>query len=225
MKLSDRLQMIADEINIGETMADIGTDHGFLPLYLLETKKCKKAIMADISQGSLQKARENCQLYFPEKVFDLRQGSGIEVLKDGEVDTVVIAGMGGILMTEILGNDTEKSHSIKKYILQPRNNIGKLREWLSKNSFTIIKEQLVRESKFIWEVLTVVNENPIHYELPRSLLTCKGPLLKEFLYNKLNMEVYIEENIGKAKDPDLEKLKECQYRIHYIKEMIGDLYG
>ena len=60
MKLSDRLQLIADEIKVGETMADIGCDHGFLPIYLMSEKKCPKAIMTDISEGSLQKAKDNC---------------------------------------------------------------------------------------------------------------------------------------------------------------------
>ena len=80
-------------------MADIGTDHGFLPVYLWEAGISPHVIMADISRGSLDKARDNCEMLHPGQDFDLRLGSGIEVLADGEVDAVAIAGMGGILMT------------------------------------------------------------------------------------------------------------------------------
>lgn len=127
MKLSPRLKKIAEQINAGETMADIGTDHGFLPIYLWENKICPKVIMADISSGSLLKARENCEMYDPDARFDLRLGSGIEVLEEAEVDAVVMAGMGGILMTEILEKDIKKSLSFRKLILQPRKDVGKLR--------------------------------------------------------------------------------------------------
>ena len=97
MKLTPRLQTIADEINPGETMADIGTDHGFLPVYLWENKISPNVIMADISAGSLAKAEENCRAFFPDREFDLRLGNGLEILQPGEVDAVVMAGMGGIL--------------------------------------------------------------------------------------------------------------------------------
>lgn len=74
MKLSERLQLIADEINKGETMADIGTDHGFLPLYLLETGKCPHVVMADISSGSLKKAEDNCRALHPEREYESASG-------------------------------------------------------------------------------------------------------------------------------------------------------
>ena len=117
IKLTSRLKTIADEIEKGETMADIGTDHGFLPVFLWEKGICPKVVMTDVSSGSLAKARLNCQTLHPEADFDLRLGSGLEVLEPGEVDAVVIAGMGGILMTEILGADIEKAWSFKKIIL------------------------------------------------------------------------------------------------------------
>ena len=138
MKLSDRLQLIADEIHCGETMADIGTDHGFLPLYLLETKKCPKVIMADISSGSLKKAEDNCKMANPDGNYELRLGDGIDILEDGEVDVVAIAGMGGNLIADILEWNLAKSRSIKRYILQPRRHVGKLRHWLACNGFKIV---------------------------------------------------------------------------------------
>lgn len=80
--------------------------------------------MTDISEGSLNKAIENCRRFHPETEFDFRLGSGIDVLSEGETDDLIIAGMGGMLMTEILGKDPYKAKSFKKIVLQPRNNIG-----------------------------------------------------------------------------------------------------
>jgi len=198
MKLSPRLKKIAEQINAGETMADIGTDHGFLPIYLWENKICPKVIMADISSGSLLKARENCEMYDPDASFDLRLGSGIEVLKEAEVDAVVMAGMGGILMTEILEKDIKKSLSFRKLILQPRKDVGKLRYWLFNNGFSITNEALVREGKYICEIITAVpkevaitrqmNGDDIEYEFPHSLIDYNDELLEEYLNTKRKLE-------------------------------------
>lgn len=223
MKLSDRLELIANEITKGETMADIGTDHGFLPMYLYENCISPKVIMADVSKDSLGKAMENGKLFYPDMNFDYRLGSGVEVLDFNEVDAVVIAGMGGILMTEILGNDLKKSHSFKKYILQPRNNVGFLRKWLGQNGFYIKKEQLVRESRFIWEVLTVVNDDDIYYDFPKNLILDRNDLTIEYLNTKLNIEKYILENLNKAKVIDEEKIEHTKSRIEYMVNLIGEV--
>lgn len=208
MKLSERLQYIADEIMKGETMADIGTDHGFLPLYLLEKSKCPKVIMADISSGSLKKAETNCKLVKPRGDYELRLGNGIDVLKDGEVDVVVIAGMGGLLIADILEWNLYKSRSVKRYILQPRNNPGRLRHWLCLNGFTIVKEGIVREGKFLCEIFTVesgcrpvwTEENPAPlysaaFDYPESLISCESPLITEYLNRHLEIEEQILERI------------------------------
>ena len=162
MKLTDRLQMIADGIRAGETMADIGTDHGFLPIFLAESGICPHVIMTDISDGSLTKAETDLRLAQGEGNAELegrtelRLGDGLSVLKPGEVDVVVIAGMGGILMTEILGADPEKTGSFGRFILQPRNNPGRLRAFLLDRGFRITREQIVREHRFLCEIITAV---------------------------------------------------------------------
>lgn len=218
MKLSERLQTIADEIRPGETMADIGTDHGFLPLYLLERGISPKVIMADISRGSLEKAGDNCKLCRAGAGFELRLGNGIDVLQNAEVDTVVMAGIGGLLTVDMLDWNLEKSRSFKRYILQPRNKPGRLRHWLYCNGFEIVKETLVRESRFIWEILTVESgEKPsaerkavpysAEFDYPDSLITFGGELTEEYLQVKLKLHREIYQNIvknGGAENPQAE---------------------
>lgn len=232
MKLSDRLQFIADEIKDGETMADIGTDHGFLPLYLLETKKCPKVIMADISSGSLKKAEDNCKLLNPSGNYDLRLGNGIDILQDGEVDVVAIAGMGGHLIADILDWNLAKSRSIKRYILQPRRHVGKLRHWLAINGFQIVKEGLVEEGKFICEILTV-ESGPAsagidaaygpEFDYPESLIEHRNPLTREYLNRRMALELVILENIEKNSQNADEESPLCRARIERIKKLISRL--
>jgi len=231
MKLSDRLQLIADEIIVGETMADIGTDHGFLPLYLMESGKCPHVIMADISKGSLAKADENCKLAGPGKTYDLRLGDGIDVLEDGEVDVIVIAGMGGLLIRDILDWNVKKSRSMSRYIFQPRNKVGALRYWLYSNGFSIEKESLVRESKYICEILTVRTAGEVHrqaeytadFDYPDSLLTWRGPLTEEYLLTKLQLEDDIFQNILKnSRNPEVEGVM-AEARVNKLKYLLNEL--
>lgn len=230
MKLTPRLKKIADRIDRGESVADIGTDHAFLPLYLWEAGISPKVIMSDVSEGSLAKAGENCQKLHPDTEFDLRLGSGIEVLEKGEVSVVVMAGMGGILMTELLGADVEKARSFSKLIFQPRKDVGKLRFWLFDNGFRITDEALVREGKYICEIISAVpgeiavtrqlNGDDIEYEFPHSLPDYNDELLTEYLTVKKNLEKAILSNMSKGKYTTAKELRHQQYRIDYIESLL-----
>ncbi len=239
MKLSDRLQYIADQIENGETMADIGTDHGFLPIYLLDRGICPRAILVDISEGSLKKAEENCKA-FEENTgrhlnWELRLGDGIDVLKDGEADAVVMAGIGGQLMCEILDWNRAKSRSMKRYILQPRNHPGLVRKWLYEQGFVITREGLVREGKYICEILTAESrlrpEGPPQlpdggeaaFAYPDSLLKWHGPLTAEYLNRKLELEREILQNIsGRSQNPEKDSIP-VKNRIRQILYLLEEL--
>ena len=230
ISLSDRLEKIGNEVNKGETMVDLGTDHGFLPVALWERGISPKVIMADVSEGSLNKAKENCRLSHPDVEFDFRLGDGLKVIENGEVDAVVIAGMGGILMTEILEADLEKSWSFKKLILQPRNNVGFLRHWLYNNCYKITNEQLVREGKYICEIITAVpietgvpkmmTSDRIEFEVPLKLLDFKNELTEEYIERKLNKEKSILQGIEKGNNPEFEVLRSQQYKIDYLTYLL-----
>lgn len=239
MKLSDRLQYIADQIVNGETMADIGTDHGFLPIYLLERGICPRAILADISKGSLKKAEENCKAFEQNTGrhlnWELRLGDGIDVLEDGEADAVVMAGIGGQLMCEILDWNCAKSRSMKRYILQPRNHPGLVRKWLYEHGFAIVREGLVREGKYICEILTVESgprpENvPLPPEggdaafaYPNSILRWRDPLAAEYLRRKLELEREILLNIStNSQNPEQDSMP-VKNRIRQILYLLEEL--
>ena len=228
LKLSDRLQKIADLIEPGESVADIGTDHGFLPIALWENGKSPHVVLSDINSGPLEKARANIDKYFPDKEFDIRIGSGIQTLQPFEVDTVVIAGMGGLLIADILGDDLTKAKSFHKLILQPRNAQDKLRAWLLKNGFAIQDEILVRERKYLCEIILAIPDgNPvkaepqeIDLEISPILFIKKDPLLVEFIENKIRIERKVFESIkaGAIKNK-AEKMKISEARITLLQEL------
>ena len=233
VNLSDRLRAIADEVETGQSVADVGTDHGLLPLALWEEGRAGKVVMTDVSASSLEKAAANCRLFHPEADFDLRVGDGLTPLRAGEADVLILAGMGGILMTEILGADTEKAGSFAKLILQPRNHVGILRHWLYNNGFSIAKEKLVREGRFICEIIVAIPKEVavirsmgperIEYEYPHSLLKFAGPLTEEYLRGKLQIEKDILAGMEKARDADPRRLRSQRYRIEYIERLVKQL--
>lgn len=157
VKLSERLMKIASYVETGERVADIGTDHGLLPFYLLENEISPHVVLCDINEGPMEKARQNANARYPGTSFDMRIGNGLSQVKAGEVDTVVIAGMGGKLIIDILSAEPEKTNSIRKFILQPRNAAPALRRWLIENQFTIANEKLAWERGRICEIIVAAS--------------------------------------------------------------------
>ena len=162
--ISKRLNKISSHIK-GKRMADIGTDHGLVPIFLIENKIVDYAIAADISKPSLQKAidlakEKNIEL-------DARLGDGMEVLnpEDG-IETVVIAGMGGVLIGEIL-SASEISKNVR-LILQPMQGAKELRKYLFENGYEIIDEDVVFEDDRYFEIIVAEYDGKIR-EVPNEI--------------------------------------------------------
>lgn len=236
IRLTERLKSIADEVEIGETVADIGTDHGFLPVYLLQKGISPRVVMTDVSPASLAKAEKNCMEMLPGDLAGLgspRLGDGLSVVEEGECDCLIMAGMGGILMTEILDRDKNKAKAYGKLIFQPRNNPGRLRHWLYNNGFSIVNEKLVREKERICEIITAIpkevaviksmGSERIEYQYPHSLVDFVGPLTKEYLSIKLNEEKKIYCGLSSSKSADFKILRSQAYRVEYLERMIESL--
>lgn len=155
MNLTPRLKKIADLIPENCTLADIGTDHAYLPIYCLLNGKIKKAVASDINKGPLLRARENVKRYGLERKIDLRLSDGIEGLGYGEADVIVIAGMGGLLIGSIL----ERAESVLKrgtfLILQPMIAQKELRKYLYSGLFSPEGEYLAEEDGRIYNIITV----------------------------------------------------------------------
>lgn len=221
MKLTDRLLKIASLASDGKKIADIGTDHGYIPVYLLKEGKVPFAVLADVNKGPLDNAhKEVIQNNLLDKV-DLRLGSGIEILEIGEVEEVIIAGMGGILISELLEAKKEVAHNVEKLILQPMQAQEELRYYLLNNGYEILEEVLVREDFRIYEIIVAkytgkntIIEDEIYYEVGIKLLENKDSLFNDFIEKKIKTYSSIVNKLeGKNGEAIDKKRKESEVAI------------
>ncbi len=187
MILSPRLQAIADFIKPCDTMADIGTDHAYLPVWLCLNNRCESAIAADVNQGPLDRATETVSRFHLQEKISLRLGSGADPLTPGEADAIVIAGMGGLLIGELLMANPQVFQAAKQIYLQPMSSIPELRESLYHMGYTIQEEILVPEEDKLYHILSVKQQpekeplSTFDFILGKELCDAKPPHFKEYL--------------------------------------------
>ena len=228
LKLTNRLLKIASLVSENKRLADIGTDHGYIPVYLLNEGRIDFAILGDINKGPLENARNEVKRNKLEDKVDLRLGSGIEVLKKGEVDEVIIAGMGGILIGELLEANKEVAHSVDKLILQPMQAQEELRQYLLNNGYEILDECLEKEDFRLYEIIVAKYtgenthlEDNIYYEVGKKLIENKDELLVEFIENKIKKYNNIISKLGnKDTEAVIAKRNLANERIGKLKELI-----
>lgn len=196
IKLSSRLEVIAGCVTGACSMADIGTDHGYLPAYLVENKGVCRAIASDINQQPLKKAQKIIDAQQLQKQIETRLGSGLSVLKPGEVEVVVMAGMGGLLIRDLLKAQPAVARAAKKLVLQPMNNQAVLRRYLETAGFLITREELAREGDRVYEIIVaepgaMIVTTPLEYELGFEYYRHQHPLLGALIDRKIFLEQQI----------------------------------
>lgn len=224
MELSKRLQAVADFVTAGYITADIGTDHAYIPIYLIENKISPHAFAMDINEGPLMRAKEHVVECGYSKQIVLRQSDGMKALKEKEAQTVVIAGMGGGLVMKILTDSWKVTCSLKECILQPQSEIAKVRAFLLKKGFLFMEENMVLEDGKFYPMMKVKppslnynnceqwTETQIRYG--KLLLEQKNPVLKKFLEKEISVK---EEIIKKLKK------QTGEHADQRIKELCEDL--
>ncbi|WIF94779.1 tRNA (adenine(22)-N(1))-methyltransferase [Caminicella sporogenes] len=225
MKLSPRLQTIADLVPKDTVVGDIGTDHGYIPVYLVQNKITNKVIATDINEGPLDNAKKTIEMYNLSEFIETRLGSGLKPFKCNEIQTAIIAGMGGLLIGKILEESFDIAKTIDTLILQPMVAQDELRKWLMENGFNITYEKLARENEKMYEILVVTKgkmnmEDKIYFEVGKKLIENKDPLLKDFIdmkikkYNQI-LKMVERENSINAKS----KMAECREKIKKFEEL------
>ena len=200
MELSKRLQAVADLVSEGVTVADVGTDHGYIPIYLCKTDRCPKAIAMDVNEGPLLRAKAHIAEYGLQQLIGTRQSDGVQKLTPGEYECVVIAGMGGTLTVRILTEGEAVFRSLKEFVLQPQSELWKVRKYLSENGYVIVQEDMVFEDGKYYPMMKVLNGSSSAYDMVelrygRELLEQKHPVLKDFLLKELRVKEEILENL------------------------------
>lgn len=178
MNINLRLKSIINEIE-GTSLADIGCDHGIVSVNALIENKVKRVIACDISDKSLDKAR-NLARQNNIKNIEFRCGDGLSVINDGEIDCVVIAGMGGCEIINIL---SKKLDSIERYVLLAHTHVKDLREFLVANSLKIIKDEVLYSDKHYYTI--IVAEKGKDKLTKKEILLGRDSLKNEFYKNYL----------------------------------------
>ena len=230
MELSKRLMKIASYVNYCDAIADIGTDHGYIPIYLVKNNKCNSAIASDINKGPIEKASTNIRFEGLSEKIKCLLGGGLKPLKVGEVNGVIIAGMGGNLIRDIILEDIEKVKLYDFLILQPAQNPEVLRKFLYNNNFEILNEDLILDDGKFYELFKVkYNENAkkinvkdeISYEISSILLESNNSLVNDYIKSKIkkyeNIITYIKDDTSLAK----KKKDILNEKINKLKEMIS----
>ncbi|OOE13641.1 tRNA (adenine(22)-N(1))-methyltransferase [Fictibacillus arsenicus] len=176
-KLSQRLEKVSNYVLQGSVLADIGSDHAYLPCYLGLKKKIKKGIAGEITEGPYLSAKEQVVLDGLSDIIEVRKGDGLSVLKENEAEVVTICGMGGSLITSILEKGKDKLGNAKRLVLQPNIGAKNVRNWLLKEKWVLSAEDIIKEDGKIYEVLVAdrSGEQPYTNNIEAELLF--GPFL------------------------------------------------
>ena len=224
MKLSKRLQTIADFVKKGAVVADIGTDHAHIPIYLIKNNIISKAYACDINAGPLEKAKENIN-YYGVKNIELRLSNGLEKLKTDEADTFIIAGMGGELIIDILDRGQGFFDKKNTFILSPHTKIEEVRNCLLRKGLKILKEDMcIDEGKFYTVMEAVYMGKTFSYTkgellFGKYLIDNKNPVL--FKYLKKERQKYLSIIAGEGINDT--RRRELKDRLDIIEETINEM--
>ena len=173
-RLSGRLLAVASFVEQDAVVADIGSDHAYLPSFLIKKGIVQRAIAGEVAKGPFESATRNVMREGIEQSITVRLANGLFAIEESDgVDTVTIAGMGGSLIASILENGKERLHKVKRIIAQPNIHAKAIREWAVLNDWKLVDEQILKEDNKIYEIL-VIEKGRATYDEFELLL---GPIL------------------------------------------------
>lgn len=226
MNLSARLEAVANLVSPYRTVVDIGSDHGYLPLWLVQTRRVTLAIAGEVQIGPLEAVRRTIRETAMEGEISARFGDGLQVVVPGEVEVAVIAGMGGKTIKGILERSPAVLNCLKRLVCQPMAGALGLRRWLVDNGWKIVEEDLVLEDGRLYEVLAAepgdaVLTDELMLEIGPILWQRKHPLLSEHLRRlkrqyedqALAMERAKSKLVLKKRESCLSKIRELEVKM------------
>ena len=238
--LSRRLQAVADLVSPGKRVCDVGCDHGYVSIYLIESGRADAVLAMDVNRGPLERARINVEKHGLTGYITLRLSNGLDAYRTGEAQSLVIAGMGGRLMQSILTKDKEKTEDFEELILQPQSELCSVREYLAENGYVTEAERMVFEDgkyypmmrvhyqaeknedadKTIKDMENSKEQKKSRYKVEclygRYLLMEKNPVLHQYLVKERQVFENILDNL--FKQPESEKIA---VRMEEVKEALG----
>ncbi|WP_082233811.1 tRNA (adenine(22)-N(1))-methyltransferase [Halobacillus massiliensis] len=230
-QLSQRLKEVADFLIDPVFFADIGSDHAYLPCYVCLNKPTARAIAGELNEGPFLSARKEVEENQLEHVIEVRKGNGLEVI-DGRVNQVVIAGMGGPLIKDILEKGNGKLKDVTRIIAQPNIDARSVRKWFYENGYNLTAERIIEENGHIYEILVAdrgegpspYNEDNLEKEmwLGPYLMQEKNKAFFEKWNDEKKKKLMILEQIKQSKNAEEAKVKKFEEQIMWLKEELNE---
>jgi tRNA (adenine22-N1)-methyltransferase len=227
MKLSNRLKTIASFVPDGSKVADIGTDHGYIPIHLVQEGKAKHAIAMDVRTGPLMRAKSHIAEAGLSDVIEVRLSDGLLKLNKDEADCVVIAGMGGELMIHILEEGKDLWDNIPCWVLSPQSELQKMRRFLVEQAFFVEQETMIKEDGKYYVVMRAVRTpsvsvddgREVSYRYGKSLLESKDPVLAEYLEDEAYQLEEIQKGLSNGETESAKsRMRELETELSWNKE-------
>jgi len=249
--LSRRLQMLADMVTPGNSVADVGCDHAFLSIYLVQAGISPHVLAMDVRKGPLSAARKHIESSGLNTYIESRLSDGLEALGEGEAETIICAGMGGRLMERILGAGEAKARRMRELILQPQSEIKEFRAFLRREGYRILAEEGVyEEGKYYFAMKAVyvgaVSEQEMRQgvdaekenirdaaqmqdifdEYGELMLAGRHPVLKQYLLQKQEKIMGILEKLEAEYSPGRAgKASEFRQELERLETVLDRFYG
>ena len=214
VQLSKRLQAVANLVGETGVVADVGTDHGYIPVFLVSSGKAERAIAMDVNAGPLARAQEHIRQFGLEGQIEPRLSDGLSALQPGEAQSIVIAGMGGALMMRILADGQDIARTVGRLVLQPQSELRSFRRFLAGHGYRIVEEDMVYEDGKYYSMMAVepvshgiggepgkMTETELRYG--PLLLAQKHPVLQRYLLHQREQKQKILENLGRNARQDV----------------------
>ena len=220
--ISKRLELVASFVPQGAILLDVGSDHAYLPIELVEKGQIKGAIAGEVVEGPYQSAVKNVEAHGLKEKIQVRLANGLAAFEEADqVSVITIAGMGGRLIARILEEGLGKLANVERLILQPNNREDDLRIWLQENGFQIVAESILEEAGKFYEILVV--------EVGQMKLSASdvrfGPFLSKevspvFVQKWQKEAVKLEFALGQIPEKNLEERQVLVDKIQAIKEVL-----
>lgn len=221
-KLSKRLAAVAAYVPKNSRLADVGSDHAYLPLFLVEKGHIDFAVAGEVVQGPYQSALANVTQASKQEQIQVRLANGLAAINSSDqIDTITIAGMGGRLIADILSAGMDKLVNVQRLILQPNNREDELRIWLEENGFQIVAEEMVVENQKFYEILVVEQGQMTLNQLEKRF----GPYLMQeksadFIAKWQNEARKLSQSLEKVPSDHQDDITLLREKIKAIKEVL-----
>ncbi len=228
MELSERLFSITEMVMPGLVVADVGCDHGYVPIYLVQKGIIPHAIAMDVGAGPLERARDHIREAGLTDYIETRLSDGVQELQPGEADCLIIAGMGGPLMRKIMEEGRKVLSEMKQFILQPQSEVAEFRHFLQDNGYHIISESMVCEEGKYYPMMKAIHgemhyTNEVDFRYGKILLHEENPVLKQFLRKEEKHYVNLLKELDQSEKTERveDRREELEQELTYTREALG----